>query len=53
MVLGHSLRGRGAKAKLAALVTVDNVSSETIEELRVGVLQLYPGSPTDHFLDGV
>jgi hypothetical protein len=39
MVLGHSLRDRGAKAKLAALVTVDSVSSESIEELRVCTLR--------------
>ena len=39
MVLGHSLRDRGAKSKLAALVTIDSVSSETIEELKVSWTQ--------------
>lgn len=34
MVLGHSLRDRGAKAKLVVLVTVDNVSAGTITELK-------------------
>ncbi|RMZ86185.1 hypothetical protein DV737_g284, partial [Chaetothyriales sp. CBS 132003] len=34
MVLGHSLRERGAKAKLACLAVIDNLASETIEELR-------------------
>jgi hypothetical protein len=37
MVLGHSLRDRGATAKLVALVSVESVSSGTIEELRVRV----------------
>lgn len=35
MVLGHSLKDRGAKAKLVVLVTIDQVSSETISELKV------------------
>jgi hypothetical protein len=39
MVLGHSLRDRGARAKLAVLVTTDRVSSETIAELKVGNLE--------------
>ncbi|RMZ89279.1 hypothetical protein DV736_g3498, partial [Chaetothyriales sp. CBS 134916] len=34
MVLGHSLRERGAKAKLVCLVAIENLASETIEELR-------------------
>ena len=40
MVLGHSLRDRGARAKLVALVTIESVSSETIEEIRVGHMQI-------------
>ncbi|RMD42551.1 hypothetical protein DV735_g2621, partial [Chaetothyriales sp. CBS 134920] len=34
MVLGHSLRERGATAKLACIVVVENLAAETIEELR-------------------
>ncbi len=47
MVLGHSLRDRGAKSKLAALVTIDSVSSETIEELRVGSAQILERPDTE------
>ena len=35
MVLGHSLRDRGVKTKMVVLVTVDNISAETITELKV------------------
>jgi hypothetical protein len=35
MVLGHSLRDKGAKGKLVAFVTVDSVSADAITELKV------------------
>ena len=35
MVLGHSLKDRGAKAPLVAFVTVDRLAADTINELRV------------------
>jgi len=35
MVLGHSLKDRGAKAPLVAFVVVDKLSTDTITELRV------------------
>lgn len=35
MVLGHSLKDRGAKAPLVAFVVVDKLSGDTITELRV------------------
>jgi len=35
MVLGHSLRDRGAKARLAACVLLDKLSLDTISELQV------------------
>lgn len=35
MVLAHSLRDNGTKKRLAALVTLDSLSSGTIEELKV------------------
>ncbi|KAK5082991.1 glycogenin glucosyltransferase [Lithohypha guttulata] len=35
MVLGHSLRDRGAKAKLVACVVLDKLSQTTIKELQV------------------
>lgn len=34
MVLGHSLKDKGAKARLVVLATVDNLSATTITELR-------------------
>jgi len=37
MVLAHSLRDNGTKKRLAVLVTLDNLNSTTIEELKVGV----------------
>lgn len=36
MVLGHSLKDKGAKARLVVLATIDNLSASTITELRVG-----------------
>lgn len=36
MVLGHSLKDRGAKARLAALVLIEKLSIDTINELQVG-----------------
>jgi len=35
MVLGHSLKDRGTKARLAALVLLDKLSLDTISELQV------------------
>lgn len=35
MVLGHSLRDRGAKGKLVALVLLDRLAANTITELKV------------------
>lgn len=35
MVLGHSLKDRGAKAPLVAFVLIEKLSSDTITELRV------------------
>ena len=35
MVLGHSLKDRGAKAPLVAFVVADNLAPETLIELRV------------------
>lgn len=35
MVLGHSLRDRGAKAKLVALVVLEKLAPETVTELQV------------------
>lgn len=35
MVLGHSLKDRGAKAPLVAFIVADKLSSDTIKELRV------------------
>lgn len=39
MVLGHSLRDRGAKAKLVVLVTIDRVSPEAVSELKVWIIE--------------
>jgi glycogenin len=38
MVLGHSLRDKGAKAKIVILVALDTLSSDTITELKVNIL---------------
>ena len=35
MVLGHSLKDKGAKGKLVVLATLDNLHAETISELKV------------------
>lgn len=35
MVLGHSLKDRGAKARLVALVLIEKLSVDTINELQV------------------
>ena len=37
MVLGHSLRDKGAKARLAALVLIEKLSIDTINELQVSI----------------
>ena len=40
MVLGHSLKDKGAKAKLVVLVTMESLSTEAITELKVsGIAQ--------------
>lgn len=38
MVLGHSLKDKGAKARLVVLATVDKLSASTVTELRVRLL---------------
>jgi hypothetical protein len=35
MVLAHSLRDNGTKAKLVALVTLESLSDSTVHELKV------------------
>lgn len=35
MVLAHSLRDNGTKAKIVALVTLDRLQPSTIDELKV------------------
>lgn len=45
MVLAHSLRDNGTKAKLVALFTPDRLQAATIDELRVRDLR--PGIPFD------
>jgi hypothetical protein len=40
MVLAHSLRDKGAKAKIVVLATLDTLSTDTITELKVNILQL-------------
>ena len=47
-MLGHSLKDKGLKAKLVVFVTMDNVSGETITELKVGVYILLPPSEADN-----
>ncbi|OCT50709.1 hypothetical protein CLCR_06658 [Cladophialophora carrionii] len=42
MVLGHSLKDRGAKAPLVAFILVDKLSSDTINELRTVYDQVVP-----------
>ncbi|KAK7894377.1 glycogenin glucosyltransferase [Exophiala xenobiotica] len=42
MVLGHSLKDRGAKAPLVAFVTVDRLSADTINELRTVYDEIIP-----------
>ena len=37
MVLAHSLRDKGAKAKIVVLATLDALSSDTITELKVNI----------------
>ena len=37
MVLGHSLRDKGARGKLVVLVTLDTLSTDTITELKVSL----------------
>jgi hypothetical protein len=37
MVLGHSLKDKGAKARLVVLAVIENLSAATITELRVGL----------------
>ncbi|KIW51639.1 hypothetical protein, variant 1 [Exophiala xenobiotica] len=42
MVLGHSLKDRGAKAPLVAFVTVDRLGADTINELRTVYDEIIP-----------
>ncbi|EXJ83870.1 hypothetical protein A1O1_07498 [Capronia coronata CBS 617.96] len=42
MVLGHSLKDRGAKAPLVAFILVDKLSSDTITELRTVYDEIVP-----------
>jgi hypothetical protein len=35
MVLAHSLRDKGAKAKIVVLATLDSLAADTITELKV------------------
>ncbi|KIW71036.1 hypothetical protein, variant 1 [Phialophora macrospora] len=56
MVLGHSLKDRGAKAPLVAFILVDKLSSDTINELRnvydqvVPVQQIINKNPANLYL---
>ncbi|KAJ9611543.1 glycogenin glucosyltransferase [Cladophialophora chaetospira] len=56
MVLGHSLKDRGAKAPLVAFILVDKLSSDTINELRtvydqvVAVQQINNRNPANLYL---
>lgn len=40
MVLAHSLRDHGTKAKLVVLVTQDSLNPSTIDELKVSIVLL-------------
>ncbi|KAF7506524.1 hypothetical protein GJ744_011670 [Endocarpon pusillum] len=42
MVLGHSLKDKGAKARLVVLATIDNLSASTITELRTVYDEIIP-----------
>ena len=42
MVLAHSLKDNGTKKQLAVLVTLDNLSVTTVDELKVSRLYLIP-----------
>ena len=46
MVLGHSLRDKGAKAKMVVLATLDTLSSDTITELQVSILRASARGPS-------
>jgi hypothetical protein len=37
MVLGHSLKDRGAKAKLVAFILVDKLAATTVTDLKVRI----------------
>lgn len=37
LVLGHSLRDKGAKGRLVACVVIEKLAAETIKELQVSV----------------
>ncbi|EXJ79903.1 hypothetical protein A1O3_08188 [Capronia epimyces CBS 606.96] len=58
MVLGHSLKDRGAKAPLVAFVLLDKLSSDTVTELRtvydeiVPVQQIVNQNPANLYLMG-
>ena len=41
MVLGHSLRDKGAKARMVVLVTLESVSTESITALEVRTFILH------------
>lgn len=50
MVLGHSLRDIGTKKQLAVLITLDTVSSSTLDKLKVQILATHPiGNVADIF----
>ncbi|KAK5046214.1 hypothetical protein LTR84_008357 [Exophiala bonariae] len=58
MVLGHSLKDRGAKAPLVAFIVVDKLSADTIKELRtvyddvIPIQQIINNQPANLYLMG-
>lgn len=54
MVLAHSLRDHGAKAKLVALVTTETLSAAVIKELEVRYTSPNtPGKALTHSIDSL
>lgn len=54
MVLAHSLRDHGAKAKLVALVTTETLSAAIINELKVRYTSpTIPSKALTHPIDGL
>ena len=49
MVLAHSLRDSGTKKQLVALVTLDSISANAVEALKVWFLYNLAASLTDIF----